>query len=223
MKKPFWVWPPLWVWVLFLFSLSLAATAWVTTSEGLRYVSRALNPDEQRVLLASLEAWDELTEGRARVTTGRLRVLLNSRRLRCLHGDCFTRTRERSTFGYTDERGRILVNPRLCFGSLIIRGRGEVYAHDLVVTLSTLVHEDEHYSRKASEHQAYRVEWEFLRKSVQVARSRDLPYAEALERWEDQTSLRVEEKLGAALTSQIQAELDTMVSYQRRADASGSR
>ena len=62
MRRPFWVWPPLRIWVLFLFSMALAATAYQTTREGLRFVSRNLQPDEERVVLAALNAWDELTD-----------------------------------------------------------------------------------------------------------------------------------------------------------------
>lgn len=215
MKRPFWVWPPLRIWVLFLFSLALAATAYLTTREGLRFVSRPLHADEERVVQAALNAWDQLTDGRARKTTGRLREMAHTRKLRAMHGDSFARSRERSTFGYTDERGRMLLNPRLCFGSLSIRGSGEVYAHDLVVTLSTLVHEEEHYTRNVGEREAYRAEWQFLRRSVLVARSRDLPYRVALERWEGEISLRLEENLGPELARQIESELDAELSYER--------
>lgn len=209
--------PPLWVWVLFVFSLSLAATSYVTTREGLRYVSRNLHGGEERIVLAALDAWDELTDERSADTTARLRVMLFQHRLRSIHGDSFVRSRERSTFGYTDERGRILLNPRLCFGSLIIRGGGQVYAHDLVITLSTMVHEDEHFSRQAGEREAYRAEWEFLRRAVVVARSRQLFYADALEHWESQTELRVSENLGPALAAQIRGQL---VSYRRVTEGS---
>ncbi len=221
MKRSFWEWPPLWVWVLFVFSLSLLGTAYVTTREGLRYVSRSLRGDEEKVVLAALDAWDELTDDRSADTTGRLRVMVHTRRLRGIDGVAFVSSRERSTFGYTDERGRILLNPCLCFGSLTIRGRGEVYAHDLVVTLSTMVHEDEHFTHQAGEREAYLAEWQFLRRAVGVARSRELPYAEELAQWESHTAQRVAENLGPTLASQLEEQLDATVSYRRL--SAGSR
>lgn len=195
--------------------MMMVATAWVTTREGLRFISRSLGRDEERVVLEALRAWDELTDEASYDTTSRLRTMVYAHRVRCIHGDSFARARERCTFGYTDERGRILLNPRLCFGSLVIRGRNEVYVHDLVVTLSTMVHEDEHFSRHASEQQAYRAEWRFLKAAVVVARAKELPYAEDLEHWESETGMRVSEKLGAEVATSMQAELDAKVSYRR--------
>ncbi|MCE7875532.1 hypothetical protein DYH09_34910, partial [bacterium CPR1] len=86
MRRTFWVLPPLWVWVLFCFSMALSATAYVTTREGLRFVSRKLQPTERRVVLAALQAWDELTDGESAPTTGKLRVVLHDNRLRSMHG-----------------------------------------------------------------------------------------------------------------------------------------
>lgn len=210
MKRTFWVLPPLWVWVLFCFSMALSATAYVTTREGLRFVSRKLQPTERRVVLAALQAWDELTDGESAPTTGKLRVVLHDNRLRSMHGLSFARPRERSTFGYTDERNRILLNPRLCFGSLVWRDKRRVHHYDLVVTLSTLVHEDQHYSRKVGEHEAYRAEWLFLRQALKVARQRNLSYSESLALWEEQTPLRIGETLGQEQARRLAEELNSL-------------
>ncbi len=208
MKRAFWVRPPLWVLVLFCFSMALSATAYVTTREGLRFVSRKLQPTERRVVLTALQAWDELTDGQSASTTRKLRVMLQENRLRSMHGLSFARPRERSTFGYTDERDRILLNPRLCFGSMVWRDKKRVHDYDLVVTLSTLVHEDQHYSRNAGEREAYRVEWLFLRQALKVARQRGLSYSESLALWEEQTALRIGETLGEEQARRLAEELN---------------
>ncbi|MEW6284354.1 MAG: hypothetical protein AB1758_37410, partial [Candidatus Eremiobacterota bacterium] len=137
---------------------------------------------------AALTALEELGEAGV---AGRMRRLLGQGKLRAMNDPTFQRPRERCTFGYTDERGRVLLNPRLCFASLTAFGR-EGAPCDVVVTLSTLVHEHEHVARHASEEQALEAEWRFLRRAVgQPHRLR----AE-LASWEGEMDARVEERLG---------------------------
>lgn len=150
--------PPPWVWLIFSLSMLILAASMLTVREGRRFLSRGLTASEERVVRAALALW-EAQEGRPQTL---LSAMLADRRIRAMDKMTFARPEERSAFGYTDERGRILLNPNLCFTCqhmLAPRLNAQVADADLVATLATLQHEVRHLVSGASEEAAYEEEW----------------------------------------------------------------
>ena len=164
--EPFWQRPPRWAWLLVLFSLTLLSVSMVIWWEGMRFQSRELTPEEHAVVTRALDYWAQSKVESSRVSL--MRKNLEAGKIRAMDEDSFFRARERSTFGYTDEHGRILLNPKLCFPGL--RYLGELSptrsSMDEVRTLATLYHEHLHLYDRVSEEEACRKEWSFTRKCL---------------------------------------------------------
>lgn len=208
--KSSWFWrrPDRKVWFLFLGSMVVFVASMLTLREGLRFVSRPLDATERRIVGRALEIWASLgTEEDLRAST-RLRDLLSRDLIRAMDRASFERREERITLGYTDERGRILLNPSICFGSYHTLGPalgGGIQDGDVVRTLSTLYHEDLHREHGAPEAAAYESEWRFLGR-VRVHLEGSAPRTRLLVElrdWESDMPGRVEAYVGAARMAQI--------------------
>lgn len=200
--------PPPWVWCVFFLAVTILTASMVTLREGRRFVSRDLTEEEVRIVAAAITLWEKAAPEGER--TNRLRAMLGDRRLRVMDTPSFVRAQERSTYGYTDERGRVLLNPRLCFANhdlLPEIGAAPspcIQCADLVATLTTLYHETTHLFEGASEATAYEEEWLFLRRlSAYASRQRDGSLLEELGDWEKAMPSRVELCLGAETTAEI--------------------
>lgn len=192
MNEPqrFWQRPPNWLIWFLLCSLSLFALSMWTVREGHRFQSRPLEPEEVAIVEASLKLWEELCPEPQ--VTELLSKNLEQGLIRAMDQDSFDRAQERSTFGYTDERGRILLNPELCFAALHSLGpecHQELHLVDLVRTTTTLYHEYQHLSEQASEEVAYLREWSFIRRCR--AATGDFDLERELHEWELEMAARL--------------------------------
>jgi hypothetical protein len=194
----FWQRPSRWVSVLFALSLALLAASLLTLREDLRFQSRPLNPAERHIVERALATWK-----RSGLDPGLL-ARLNPNCIRAMEQNSLTGPAERATFGYTNKRRRILLNPDLCFGVYTLLGSDRDVA-DLIPTLSTLYHEALHLLDRASEAEAYRGEWRFV--SELRATTSNPRLRRELERWDKEMPSRVRECLGAAELRRIQASL----------------
>jgi hypothetical protein len=185
--------PPPWVWTVFALSALVLTCSMLTLREGRRFQSRELHGEERTVVTATLDFWT--THGGDAGHVSLLRTLLQQQKIRAMDRATFSRAAERNVFGYTDERGRILLNPNLCFAyqrTLAPRLCGSVHEGDLVATLATLYHELRHLLQRASEAQAYEDEWRFVR-ALQVS---DTAVQGQLQAWERQMPVRVARHVG---------------------------
>ena len=205
-REGFWHRPSAWVSSLLLLSLGLLSASLLTLREDMRFQSRALRPNEKRIVEQARAIW--VQSG----VESEVAASLDLDNVRAMDDDSFARPQERGTYGYTDKRRRILLNPELCFTVFQILGPGRdgrVDEADLAPTLATLYHETQHLLYGVSEEEAYLREWRFVR-AVQRARSNDPARARLkreLERWEDEIPGRIEEKLGPALVPRLRARL----------------
>lgn len=190
--------PSAWVWLVFSLSMLIFVASMLTLREGRRFLSRPLTASEERVVLAALKLC-ALQEGRAHPL---LLEMLRDQRIRAMDRMTFARPEERSAFGYTDERGRILLNPNLCFTSeqvLAPRLLHGVADSDLVATLATLQHELRHLVSGASETLAYEQEWRYVcRTRSWCARHQRTGLSLELLDWERHLPARVSLHVGAA-------------------------
>ena len=196
--------PPPWVWLIFTLSMLVLGASMLTLREGRRFLSRPLTASEQRVVQAALELWTRL-EGRPQPL---LSSMLLEHRIRAMDKMTFARPEERAAFGYTDERGRILLNPNLCFTCqqlLAPRLNRRVADSDLVATLATLQHEVRHLVSGASEEAAYEEEWRGITRARQFCACHQMPglSLELLE-WERHLPARVRMHVGSAAAEPMQ-------------------
>jgi hypothetical protein len=134
---------------------------------------------------------------------------MRSNRLFAMSTLSFDRVEERSTFGYTDERGRILLNPNLCFGNQRLSGSAKPDSGDVVATMCTLYHESRHLLYKATEASAYEDEWLFVRRSIVWAgRSRQPELARELTLWSEEMPCRIQLYVGDSLVPKIQSRVE---------------
>lgn len=192
--------PPPWVWTVFALSALVFACSMLTLREGRRFRSRELQAEERTVVSSALDFWGSHGGDPGHVSL--LRTLLHQQKIRAMDRETFARAEERNAFGYTDERGRILLNPNLCFAyqrTLAPRLCGVVHEGDLVATLATLYHEMRHLLERASEAQAYEAEWRFVR----TLRVGDPAVMRQLQSWEQQMPVRVARHVGPQQLQQM--------------------
>ena len=159
-----------------------------TLKAGLRFPSRALRGEERRLVVEALELWRQW--GQFPKMRQSLALMLQQDRLRAMALEPSAGSRERSAYGYSDEHGRILLNPSLCFLSL--KYRGTLDMGDRVATLSTMIHEGQHHLQQASEEFAYRGEWMAIRSLRDWATSQGrAELAQELRLWEVQMPRRM--------------------------------
>ena len=177
----------------------------LTLREGRRFLSRPLASAEERVVMAALQLWQQ-QEGREHPL---LSAMFREKRIRAMDRMTFARSEERSAFGYSDERGRILLNPNLCFTCqelLAPRLCGDHIADsDLVATLATLQHEVRHVLSGASESLAYEDEWRSVCRTRRWCVQHEMPglSLELLE-WESHLPARVRLHVGPAAAEPMQ-------------------
>ncbi len=188
--------PSAWVWSLFGLSMIIFSLSMLTTWEGCRFVSRPLKSDEQKIVMAALDHWGQFQASEDGETIEALKAMIARKHLRVMDSPCWGRAEERSTFGYTDERGRILLNPALCFSYHRSFGPGNgVHIGDLVVTVATLFHESRHMLSHDPEPLAYQKEWLFVRQLAGHSGQPKGVYDE-LNHWEGQMDERIACTLG---------------------------
>ena len=188
----FWQRPPLWVWLLLGTAVSLFSLSMLTLGEGLKFTSRQLTAQERRIVVAALECWNRIEPD---VQAGAaMKAMLRQQQLRAMDEPTFVRAQERATLGYTDEHGRILLNPRICFASWRCLGKA-VHASDVVRTTSVLVHEYHHCDLNESEAQACLAELNFLRKAWLV--EQDPCFAREWRSWGALVTQRVRPYVGS--------------------------
>ena len=201
--------PPPWVWLIFSLSMIIFSASMLTLREGRRFLSRPLTPGEERVVSAALELYRQ-QEGHEHPV---LVSMLKAHRIRAMDKMTFARPEERSAFGYTDERKRILLNPNLCFTCqqmLAPRLRGEVADADLVATLATLQHEVKHLVSGASELLAYEEEWRYVCRTRHWCVQHEMPglSLELLE-WERHLPARVKMHVGVSAAEPMQRRISS--------------
>jgi hypothetical protein len=177
----------------------------MTWREGRRFSSRPLAEAEAQVVVAAIQLLASLEQrpGSPHI----LQKMMQDGRIRAMDRFTFARPQERNAFGYTDERGRILLNPHLCFAyqrtlsPRLIQGVAEA---DLVATMATLHHELGHLLGGASEAAAYEQEWRFVGTMQRWCREHDRQAvaAELLE-WEQHLPSRVRLHVGGAAAETI--------------------
>jgi len=202
--------PPAWVWLVFSLSMLILTASMLTWREGRRFSSRPLTPAEAEVVRAALDlaAQDGPTRS--------LQVLhqkMSQGKIRAMDAFTFARAEERNAFGYTDERGRILLNPNLCFAyqrSLSPRLRQGVECADLVATLATLQHEAAHLLKGASEVDAYEEEWRCVRRHLLPPKGQlNDQLTDEWREWEKHLLPRIRQHAGPAAALQIVQRLKT--------------
>lgn len=204
--------PPPWVWAVFSLSMLVLAASMLTWREGRRFGSRPLLAAEERVVLAAIDVLATQEQGPSNRRL--LLEMLKQRRIRAMDRFTFARAEERNAFGYTDERGRILLNPNLCFAyqrSLSPRLLNGVAEADLVATLATLHHEVTHLLGGASEAMAYEDEWRFvcrLRSWCELHDQRRL--GAELGEWELHLLPRVQKHVGLAAAEKMRCRMEAI-------------
>lgn len=201
--------PPPWVWLVFSLAMLVFGASMLTLREGRRFLSRPLTESEERVVSAALELYKQ-QEGREHPL---LLSMLKSRRIRAMDKMTFARPEERSAFGYTDERKRILLNPNLCFTCqqmLSPRLSTGVADSDLVATLATLQHEVRHLVSGASELLAYEDEWRYVSRTRHWCVQNGMPglSLELLE-WERHLPARVKLHVGVAAAEPMRVRISS--------------
>ncbi len=162
----FWQVPPLSVWFLCGVSALIFWVSMGTWWEGMHYHSRPLTVQEYRIVTKALGTWYKLVPDSDGVS--QLWKLLRAGSIRALQKGWWWRDSERITIGYTDERGRILLNPELCFSAYhSLASSFEVYDCDVVRTMSTLYHEWQHRNYRVGERVALQREQEFITRCLE--------------------------------------------------------
>lgn len=202
--------PPPWVWLIFSLSMLVLGASMLTLREGRRFLSRPLTASEARVVASALALWSK-QEGRPQQL---LSDMLTDQRIRAMDRMTFARCEERAAFGYTDERGRILLNPNLCFTCqqlLAPRLNLGVSDTDLVATLATLQHEVRHLVSGASEEAAYEEEWRGISRTRRWCARNQMPALslELLE-WERHLPARVRLHVGSAAAEPMQRRISSI-------------
>ena len=204
--------PTLWVWAIFALSMTVLAASMLTWREGRRFGSRALVPSEERVVRAAIELL--ATQPGGANARSILTPMLTQHRVRAMDRFTFARAEERNAFGYTDERGRILLNPHLCFAyqrTLSPRLLKGIADADLVATLATLHHEIHHLLEGASEESAYEDEWRFVHRLRGWCDTQHRPaLAGELLDWEQHLMPRVCLHVGPRAAEKIRQRVETL-------------
>lgn len=204
--------PPLWVWAVFSLSLVVLAASMLTWREGRRFGSRMLLSSEERVVLSAINLL--ATQERGPATRLLLLEMLQQRKIRAMDRFTFARAEERNAFGYTDERGRILLNPNLCFAyqrTLSPRLLNGIADADLVATLATLHHEVTHLLGGASEAMAYEDEWRFVCRLRLWCEAHDQRHlGQELDDWEAHLLPRVRRHVGIAAAEQMRCRMEAL-------------
>jgi hypothetical protein len=178
----------------------------LTLREGRRFASRSLHPAEIRIVLAALKLWERSPEGKDAV---RMRAVLADGQLLAMGSTSFSRAEERSTFGYRDERGRILLNPNLCFAQQRMSAPRYPDSTDVAATMFTLYHESRHLLHQASEEVAYEDEWRFVRGTgAWTGGLLTAELARDIGAWEQEMPGRIKLYLGGATLDQIRARVE---------------
>ncbi|MBT9586207.1 hypothetical protein IV102_22895 [bacterium] len=197
--------PPPWVWAVFSLSILVLTASMMTWREGRRFQSRALLEAEQQVVQEAIDLLGSHDKG---LNSHRvLLCMMQERRIRAMDRFTFARAEERNAFGYTDERGRILLNPNLCFSYqrlLAPRLLKGVARADLVATMATLHHEVGHLLGGASEATAYAAEWQLVCYMRRWCEATDRPeLASELLDWEQHLPGRVRLHVGATAAEKM--------------------
>ncbi len=209
----FWRRPSGWVWAVFCLALGIFLASMVTWHEGRRFVARRLTPQETRIVMQALAVWESMPVQERDGDVVLLRRMLLEGRLLAMEASTFERPEERGTFGYTDERGRILLNPNLCFANGRMCGSLKPDGCDVVATLCTLYHETRHLIGQAGESLAYEQEWLFARRTLVWADERgQTALVEDLAEWEREMPTRIRLYLGREALEEIQLRLEPTLS-----------
>lgn len=198
--------PPPWVWSIFTLSIGIFAASMLTWREGRRFVSRPLLPQEARIVMAALNLWQSTPDPPDGLA--RLRAMAAEGKLLAMSSLTFERAEERATFGYTDERGRILINPNLCFANQRMCEPDRPDVTDVVATLCTLYHESRHLMYQTNEAQAYELEWGFVRRTTSWARQNQPTLARELTHWDEEMPMRIRLYVGDTMVEKIRAKVD---------------
>lgn len=199
--------PPPWVWSIFTLAMAIFSASMLTWREGRRFVSRPLLPQEARIVMASLNLWERTAESPPALL--RLRAMAAEGKLLAMSPLTFQRAEERATFGYTDERGRILINPNLCFANQRMCEPNRPDGSDMVATLCTLYHESRHLLYQTPEPQAYEQEWGFVRRTIRWAReNQQLELARDLGQWDEEMPTRIRLYVGDSMVETIRAKVE---------------
>ncbi len=216
MESGFWKKPTPWVCTIFALSMLLFLISLATWREGRRFVSRRLHPEEARIVGEAMTLWGKLP-GVERLDD--CRSVLRSGELRVMHSLTFVRAQERSTFGYTSEHGRILLNPRICFAQQKMRGGSSPAEADVVATLATLYHEMHHLRHGATEEAAYEAEWRLTRTGREWAEEQsEVSLAQAFTEWEEEIPSRIQLTLGNDVWQRISARNGRLTAYRGGAE-----
>lgn len=206
--------PPPWVWSIFTLAMMIFSASMLTWREGRRFVSRPLLPQEARIVLAALKLWETTPEPPEAML--RLRAMALEGKLLAMSSLTFERAEERATFGYTDECGRILVNPNLCFANQRMCGADRPDEVDVVATLCTLYHESRHLLYQMPEAQAYEQEWVFVRRTIHWARKNQrMSLAHNLAQWDEEMPTRIRLYVGDAMVEKIRTSVGVELSAAR--------
>lgn len=183
--------------------MGVLSASMLTLREGRRFVSRRLTPGELRIVTSAMATWESCPDAAGAAA---MREALRSGRLLAMHSLSFARVEERSTFGYTDERGRILLNPNLCFGNQRLSGKSD--HGDLVATMCTLYHESRHMLYGATEASAYEDEWVFARRNQAWAAASQPELARELSVWGEEMPCRIQLYVGDTMVAKIQGRVE---------------
>jgi hypothetical protein len=197
------------VWLVFGLSMLVFSASMLTLHEGRRFVSRRLTAQEIRIVQASLALWEGALQ---KQDVARLRTMLAANDLLAMDSLTFARPEERGTFGYSDEHGRILLNPNLCFANHRMAGERTAGMDDEVATMCTLYHETRHLLHGATEAVAYEDEWQFARCARRWACRRGMSgLAGDLAEWEMEMPGRIRLYVGEAVLQKIRARVGKRV------------
>ncbi len=209
--EDFWQRPPRWLVFLFVGSLAVSSASMWTWWEGRRFQSRPLAEDEKKIVRLALDTWSELVPEQK--GTRVLSSLLAEEKIRAMDLDSFARKEERITLGYTDERGRILLNPNICFSAYTVLGPRAcdgVDGGDVVRTMTTLCHEFQHLSQNGPERLAYASEWSFLRRCLKQAEAaQDRVLVRELLEWEREMAERMRLYVGKGHFEKLKSRLSS--------------
>lgn len=205
--------PTAWVWLVFCLALGIFFASMLTWREGRRFAARRLTPQETRIVMQALTVWEKMPVQERGGDVKLLRQMLLDERLLAMESSTFERPQERGTFGYTDERGRILLNPNLCFANQRMCDSPRPDGCDVVATLCTLYHETRHLIGQASESLAYEQEWLFVRRtSLWAVEKGQTGLVEELAEWDREMPTRIRLYLGREVLQEIQVRVEPALS-----------
>lgn len=201
----FWQRPSAWVCGLLLASLAVFSLSMFTCFEGCRFASRPLSGNEKAIVLRALDSWAQSPASEPD-TISRLKAMVAHRNLRAMDSCRWSGSAERGTFGYTDERGRILLNPALCFCFQRSLVGSAPHDGDVAITLATLYHESRHLVGQDSESVAYEKEWLFVRSIIPTVGP---ALGAELSHWEAHMPERIQCLLGPQAAQDIAKRVDS--------------